>query len=329
MGQGSPKTQTVKTVTELDPTTKAWQSSLSGIGSTLYGQGPMQYYGGNTVAQYSPQSNTALNMMQGQAQAGAPNYAGAQMSAQRNLSGYNPAMPGAMQFALGNTNPQQQLDQFGMGSVSPYVDQAFNNGARHVTDAVNTQFAKAGRFGANAAYGQGLGGALSDLYTNIAMPAYENSANRALSATSTNLQSQMSGLGMYGDLFNQGAQNSMNQQSQLASLYNYGSMPAQQMAAVGSAYDSQNQANIDADKARWDFNQQAPWQSANMYAGLMSGMPSAQTSTQTSTGPGANKMMGALGGAASGAGVGMSFGGPLGAGIGAGIGGLMGLFGGG
>lgn len=323
MGQGSPKTQTVKNVTELDPATKAWQSTLSGMGANLYAQGPMQYYGGNTVAQYSPQSQQALNMMQGQAQAGAPNYGAAQMSAQRNLTGYNPAMPGASMFAMGGSAPQQQLDQFGMGSVNPYIDQAFNNGSRHVADAVNAQFAKAGRFGANAAYGQGMGNAMGDLYTSIAMPAYESSANRALSATGTNLQSQMQGLGMYGDMFQQGAQNSMNQQQLLSSLYNYGSMPAQQMAQVGSAYDSQNQANIDADKARWDFNQMAPWQNANMYAGLMSGMPGATSSTQTQTMPGTNRLMSAMGGAAS------AFGASGGNPWAAGIGGLAGLFGGG
>jgi len=322
MGQKTPKTQTVTTKTELDPATKAWQGTLSGIGSTLYGQGPLQYFGGNTVAQYSPETNQALDMMKTQAAGGAPNYELAQQSAAQNLSGYNPAMGGAAMFATGQSAPQQQLDQFGMGSVNPYIDRAYSNGARHVTDSMNAQFAKSGRFGANAAYGQGMGNALGDLYTNIAMPAYEGSANRALSAAGTNLQSQMQGLGMYGDMFQQGAQNSMNQQQLLAGLYNYGSMPAQQMAQVGGAIDSQNQANIDAEKAKWDFNQMAPWQTANMYAGLMSGMPGTTNSSQTSPVQQSNKLMAGLGGAAS------AFGASGGNPWMAAAGGLAGLFGG-
>lgn len=321
MGMGKPKTQTATTKVELDPATKAWQSTLSNMGANLYAQGAPEYYQGNTVAPMSAQTMYGMNQMQNQAMAGAPNYDLANFSATRALSGFNPAMGAATQFAMGNSAPQQDLDLYGMNSVNPYIDGMFQRGARQVTDAVNTQFAKAGRFGANAAYGQGLGNALGDMYTNIAMPAYESAAARGLQATGMRLNSQMQGAGMMGDLWNQGTQNAMAQQQLLPSLYQYGMAPATTMMGVGGMLDAYNQQQIDADKQRWDYNQNAPWMLANNYASLMQGLPSAQSTTQTQTMPGTNRFMSALGGAASGFGAG----GPWGAAIG----GLAGLFGGG
>ncbi len=321
MGMGKPKTQTVVNETKLDPATAAWQRQLSSIGQNLYNQGAPEYYQGNTVAPLSAQSMYGLNMMQNQAMAGAPNYGMANMAATNALSGFNPAMGPAAQFATGQSNPQQQLNLYSLDNVNPYIDQMYQRGARQVTDSVNAQFAKAGRYGANAAYGQGLGNALGDLHTSIAMPAYESAANRSLSALNTNLQSQMQGAGMMGDIWNQGIQNAQNQMQLLPSLYQYGLTPAQTMLGVGTAMDTYNQSLIDADKAKWDYEQNAPWLAAQNYAALMQGLPSATSSTQTQTMPGQNRMMGALGGAASG----FAMGGPWGAALG----GIAGLFGGG
>lgn len=321
MGKSTPAVSTVTNKVDADPTTKAWQQALMGIGQTEYGKGPAQYYPGQTFAPYSSQTQQGLGMLERQAQAGAPGYEQAQMAAQRNLSGFNPASMYAANFASGNTGAQQQMQQYASGSINPYIDNIYNAGAGKITDAVNSQFAKAGRFGANAAYGNTLGKSHGDFYNSIAFPAFESAQQRGMQATGMLNNSQMAGAGMYGDLYAQSGTQAMQQQQLMPSLYEYGNMPAQQMIGVGGAYEQMNQAMIDDARARWDFNQNAGWENAQRYANLMNGMPdfSGSTGTTTQT-PSTNRGMSMFGGAMSGAGAGFQMGGPWGAAIGAGLG---------
>jgi len=112
-------------------------------------------------------------------------------------------------------------------------------------------------------------------------------------------------------------------------MYQYGQQPAQTLMGVGGAYENLGQQLIDADKARWDYNQQSNQNMLGWAANIMNGLPVATNTTTTQTMPVAkpNRAMAALGGAAAGA---QSLGFlPGGAAAGAGVGALMSLFGGG
>lgn len=96
------------------------------------------------------------------------------------------AGPYAAQIAQAGQRPTTMgvdtLNAFTDVQNNPYLDQLWDSGRAKVTDAVNAQFAGAGRTGPNAAFGQGLGNALGDLYANIYAPAYENAQNRRMQA---------------------------------------------------------------------------------------------------------------------------------------------------
>jgi len=99
---------------------------------------------------------------------------------------------------------------------------------------------------------------------------------------------------------------------------------------VGGAYENLGQQLIDADRSRWDFNQQSNMNMLGWAANIMNGLPVGTNTTATQTSPVArtNRAMGAMGGALAGAQIGSAIPG-IGTGIGAGVGALMSLFGGG
>lgn len=547
MGQSSPSSQTVTNKTEIDPVTQQWRSALFDAGMNLFNQGPAQYYPGQTIAPYSQQTLTGLNMLQNQAQQGAVGLPQAYNALNRSMSGYMPgmdtamqasnggmmnpfygqigmygnqniagqvapmfgagmqqnpyaslsaqagsqqALPGAMSFlnngmganpyanqiaSAGQSSVAQQLNPYinqimsSANAQSPYgnqiaalgqqqttagmdtlnragqgdfshLDGLYNRGAEQITKDLNARFAGAGRTGPNAAYAQQLGNSLGNLYTDVYAPGVEAERNRQFNAagqlagiqqqdratamsglqTAAGMQSNtgallqaaglysdalgndfnrnigalnsaagltesgygrslqgaglygdlantdyarqlqgygqagnlaesgygrmMQGAGMYGDLLNtdanrryqsatdqaglwgqdmgtrlQGAQLAGNMWSQgnadalgaaamLPSMYQYGSMPAETMMQVGGAQEQMNQAQIDEDRARWDYSQNAGWQNAQRFAGLMSGMPDFSSQTTTTTGPGRNRGMSLLGGASTGFGMANSLG---------------------
>lgn len=327
MGSKTPATQTVTQKTEVDPLTQQWRSAIFNQGNDLLAQGPPQYYPGSTVVPYADQTVQGLDMLQQNAQGGAVGLPEAYDASMRAMSGWNPAMPYANDFAMGTSSGQQGMQAFMPGAQNPYLDQLWENGRGKVTDAVNAQFAGSGRFGANAAYGGALTQGLGDLYTGIYAPAYENERNRQMQAASTLLSSQMSGADMLGGLWSQGNMDAARAQAMLPSLYGYGQMPGQDMIGVGGAYENLSREYLDADINRWNYDQNAEWDMLQRYANMMNGLPDFSSTTQTTTGgQGYNRAMGALGGAASGAQMGSAFG-PWGTGIGAVVGGLTGLFG--
>lgn len=422
MGSKAPATQTVKNETVADPTTKAWQGALFNNATNLYGQGPAQFFPGQTVAPYTQQTLTGLNMMQNQAQQGAFGLPQAQNSAMRLMSGYVPGMHTAMNAANGGMqNPfagmiqsaanqqiapqvqpqlqqaQQSAQQVAQAGGTPttagtqalnsfqnmdlsHLNDLYSQGADQIGKDLNARFAQAGRTGMNAAFGNTLGKSLGNLYTSVFAPGVEAAQDRKMSAAnslagisqadraasmqgnSTAAQLGMQNAGMYGDFLNsdaarqfqgannlaglsesgfdrqlsgaqlaggmwgQGNQDALAGMNSLAGLYQYAGMPAEQMLGVGGALETMDQAQIDAARERWDFEQNAGWNNLGRMASVMQGLPDFSSQTQTTTGPKGSRGMGLLGGAASGAGIGMQFGGPMGAGIGAGLGGLFGLF---
>ena len=157
-------------------------------------------------------------------------------------------------------------------------------------------------------------------------------ANALMDQTTGAQQQQLNAAQMMQNFGNTQNQNALQALQQLPAMYQYGLQPAQTLMGVGGAYENLGQQLIDADRSRWDFNQQSNMNMLGWAANIMNGLPVATNTTATQTSPvaKANRAMGAMGGAVSGASIGTSLGGPgMGTAIGGGIGALMGLFGGG
>lgn len=313
MGGTPSSNQTVTNRTEIDPVTQAWRSQIMGAGNALYQQGTPAYYPGNTVVPFSDQTQMGLNYLQGQAQMGAPGLGEAYDASSRAMSGWNPAMPYAQGVAQGGLygNPAtQQLEQFG-GATNPHLDAMWRRGAEQVGNAVNSNFAQAGRYGANAAHTGALTQGLGDLYTQIHAPAYEAERNRGLSAAQTmgglydsGANRTLSGIDLMGSMHAQGNADAARASALLPSLYGYGQMPGQAMMDIGGIYESQAGQYLSADQDRYNYNANAPWQYLQQYAGMMNGLPDFSGSTQSQSGrAGTNRLMQGLGAASAGLGI--------------------------
>lgn len=321
MAGGGSQDSTVTNVNQLDPVTQAWRQNIMGAGGALYNQGTPAYYPGQTWTPFSNQTQSGLDYLQNYAQQGAPGLQQAQGAMSQAMTGFNPAMPFAANAAQGGLsgNPAMgALGGFG-GASNPYLDGLWNQGAEKVGNAVNGQFAQAGRFGANAAHTGALTQGLGNLYSQIYAPAYESERNRGLSAQQTmgglydaGVNRTMQGIGLFGDMYGQGQDSAMRAAAMLPGLYQYGQMPGQSMLDIGGMYEGQAQAMLDADQQRYNYTANAPWQYLSQYAGMMSGLPSSQSTTQTTTGPGNNNVMTGLGAASSLAGIYQAMGGASG-----------------
>lgn len=306
-GSSQGTTQRVVNETKVDPVTQQWRQQIMNRGNSLMSQGLPAFYPGNTVAPFSQQTTQGLDYLQNYASQGAPNFNAANDAASRGLSGFNPANDYAANAAGGglSNNPwSSMLSQYGSGE-NPHLRSMFDQGAGQIANAVNSNFAQAGRYGSSA-HGGAMTRELGNLWSSIAMPAYESERNRGLTAAQTggslwdNAQNRtLAGIDLFGGLHSQGNQDAARSMALLPQLYSYGLMPGQNMLDVGSIYEGQNQANIDANRERYDYNAQGPWNMLERYAGLMSGLPSFNSNSTTTTGPGPDRLMQGLGAAGS------------------------------
>lgn len=308
MGGGGSQNSTVRNVTEVDPVTQAWRGNIMQAGGQLWNQGVPDYYPGQTVVPFSQQTQQGLNYLQGQAQQGAPNLGAANDAAARGLSGWNPAMPMAAIAAQGglSNNPwSSAFSQYGAGN-NEYAQGMFQNAANDIGNAVNSQFAQAGRFGNNAARTDTMTRGIGNAWNQIMTPVYEAERNRGLQAQQTGASlfnagqdRTLQGIDLYGGMAAQGNADATRTMAMLPSLYGYGQMPGQAMLDVGGIYEGQAQNYINDDRARYDYAANAPWQYLQQYAGMMSGLPDFSSSTQTSTQPGPSRLMQGLGAAST------------------------------
>lgn len=328
MGGAPSSSQTVTNRTEIDPVTQAWRSQIMGAGNALYQQGTPAYYPGNTVVPFSDATQAGLNYLQGQAMQGAPGLDHAYDASARAMSGWNPALGYAANAAQGGlyANPaNQQLAQYG-AATNPHLDAMWQSGSQQVANAVNSNFAQAGRYGANAAHTGALARGLSDLHTGIYAPAYETERNRGLGAAQTmgglydsGANRTLAGIDLMGSMYAQGNADASRAAALLPSLYGYGQMPGQAMLDIGGMYEGQAGQYLSADQDRYNYNANAPWQYLTQYANMMNGMPDFSGSTQSSTGQqGTNRLMQGLGAASAGLGIWQALGG-----LGAAGGGLL------
>ena len=248
--------------------------------------------------------------------------------------GANPAASGLDYFGSGgelNNNPW--LDSM-YGAASRSVTDNFRNS---IAPSLASTFSAAGRTGSGASQGafgqatQSLGNTLGDLGANLYGNAYESGRNRQLSALGTQgslynagIGNQLTALSGLNSSFNQGFNNQMGALDRISGNYNTerglqnaaaGMAPSMNAANItalqaalqgGQVLDADAQARIDADRARFDFSQQAPRDFYSNLSGLYSGVQPARIQGQQPQPY--NTLAGGLGGALVGSRIGGLFG---------------------
>lgn len=308
MGGGGSQNSTVTNRTDVDPVTQAWRSNIMGAGGALYNQGTPSPYPNSTVVPFSNQTQGGLDYLQNYAQRGATNLNAANDAQARAMSGWNPAMPMAANAAMGglSNNPwSSAFSQYGSGN-NDYARSMFQNAANDIGNAVNSQFAQAGRFGGNAAQTDTMTRGIGNAWNQIMTPVYENERNRGLQAQqigaglyNAGQDRTMQGIGLFGDMYSQGNADAARATALQPSLYSYGMQPGQTMLDVGGIYEDQANRYLQDDVNRYNQPYQDAWSHLQNYAGLMSGLPDFSSTTQTQTQPGPNRLMQGLGAAST------------------------------
>lgn len=325
---GGPDSVTQTTATNPPDYLLPFLKDSATMAQRLMGRGPMNYFPGNTVVPFSPQTNQALNLQQNRALGGSPLVGSAQSFTQNLLGGNSPLNQNFSGGPLG----LDILSGFTNGNVNPYLDATFDRAAGAVNRGLDTTLARAGRdLDANLGV---RSDALNNLATNIYGGAYESDRNRGLNAATS----------MSNQIFS-GGQNDLTRRLQAASTLGGQQLSAlnnalplaredyfdiAQLGGVGSQVEQQAQNIIQDQMNRYNFAQEAPYASLDRFISQISGMPMGQQTSSTQP-VFRNTAGGLLGGALTG-GTLFGAGGPLaalglGGPLGAGIGGLLSLLG--
>lgn len=290
----SSQTQTQRQVSEPWAPQQQYLTDLFSRAQAQLNAGGMQPYEGQLVAPRSQATTTAEGMMLQQANNLAPQASG--------VSNYLTSLmqPGALDVA---NNPY--LKSAIQAASQPVVESFQSVGGP--LEQIRSHFTAGNSAGSGSREGiagglamRSLGQTLANMSSNMTYQAYGDAQNRAMQAA-----------GM------------MPQALQTALL------PAQLTGQVGAARDIYQQATLDAERERFNYNQQLPWLNLQNYGNLIGGnYGGTTTGTTTTPGPIKSPLMQGLGGAATGASLAMMIPGlqPFGAAA-AGIGGLLGLLG--
>ncbi len=234
MGKGSqPATQETKQTTEPWDQQKPYLEDVFKQAKNLYNTGGPQAYPGSTVVPMNDTEQYALNYLKGTAMSG-------------------------MQ---GNIGKMQQATDFGLGGVldpsSNVALQAHAQGAiqpifRDLTESalpqVRNDALAAGQFGGSRqgiAEGQAIGRAM-DTAGNVTSGIYSDAYNRGLSTFSDTLRN-------------------------MPSLMEAQVLPAQLLSSAGSQQRSFEQALLDEQIARYNYNQSLPFTNLAQYQNFVQG----------------------------------------------------------
>lgn len=160
MGSKPPSTTTQINKTELDPVTQAAKQKVFDQAGQLYGQGPAQYYPGQTYVGASDRTQQGMNYLTQQAQQGAFGMGQAQDAASRAMSGVMPGMGTAQRISMGVGAPnpwamqQQGAQGVAQGSAGMVQQGTMSNPwATNVAGAGLTPNAYTGQIAANGQRG--------------------------------------------------------------------------------------------------------------------------------------------------------------------------------
>lgn len=297
-----------------------------------------QAYAGPRVAGFSQPSQMGLDATVQTAMQGNPlasNAVGAVNNITGNL-GVNQNMLDATQGA--NAVAQGQIGASGIGSnlagiaageglgeMNPYLQQSIQGQQQSALNQIKAASSASDRYGSGA-MGAKAAQALGQIGVNAAAQNYENQANRQMQAAQALSGEQLAnvgnmtnaGLGL-ADMFGSGQTRALQGAGIGQAVNDLRFADQQKLMQAGSAYDTQQQQQLDALRSQYEENRDIPWQRFQQYGNTIGGV-SSPYGQQTQTQPGQSPITSALGGAMSGYGM---FG-PLGA-LG---GGALGLFGG-
>jgi hypothetical protein len=238
---GSSKSQTSTTTTEPPKYLQPFlQQGMQGAQS-LYNQGPAQYYPGETVVGFSPETEQALGMQAARATAGSPVMGAANSYAQSTLAG-------------------GQTPTFG-GASNPHLDAMFNQGANQITNRLQSDFASSGRNtgAARPVAADELGGFATQLYGG----AYESERDRMASELGQQRGLQLGVLGLSPQLA----------QADYTDI--------DRLAGVGQQREDLTGRQMEDEAARWDFGQTAQGTALDQYLARLQGYPGGVTSAST------------------------------------------------
>jgi len=240
MGSSKQTTQTTSgggsstSTTTSTPMQQQYYEQLLGQANNLYGQGPMNMYGGNTIANLTPAQLESMNLTSNWVTGGAQDQ---------------------MNQTLGNFN-QMMSGRVNTGAGSPYGDM-MNVYKGQAMDSANDMMSQLRA--QQVMSGQQGGSSRGDILNNRVI----EEANRQVTdagaqmynnAYNTAQQTQAAALGQYGSIMNMPLEMSKH-------MYNRVGLPQQQY----------NQAMMDDARQRYEFAQMAPWQHLTQYANLISG----------------------------------------------------------
>lgn len=280
------------------------------------------YYPGETVADFSPETEAALQLQTQRALAGSPLIGQSQDQLTRTMAGdylnanpVNQYLGTTADGSMLNGNPYREAM---MTAAAGDITNAYNNAVNNV----NARFSASGRYGSGAQQRavaneqDTLASNLGKAATNIYYGDYQNERNNQINAANT-----------IGSAYNNERNNQIRGMMFAPELAQADYMDIASLGEVGAAREGLTQSLINADVDRYNYEQQLPLNMLSAYMASVQGNYGGTTSN-VSTAPtaGTNRVGNLLGGAAAGGGLGYMLGGSTGGLAGAGLGGLLGSF---
>ena len=276
------------------------------------------YYPGQTVAGQSPYTLNAYGIVNGQAGSGDNAYG----SMGNALNTTNNVMQNAITGNQGLTNLNrvgdtnagntglQALNKM-TNAVNPYSQQLLNQAIGQQTSQLNGNFSQAGRYGSGA-HENAVADAATNLTNNFYADAYDKqmqAANSASQAYNTGVGNNIAAMNDAAGVYN----NALQAQNQAAlnakDLYNQRYTDAQWLSDIGANQENYNQAKIDADIDRYNYNAQRPLTALSNYNQLIQGTYGGTTTSTGKTGYTGSALGSAVGGATAAASLASALGG--------------------
>ena len=285
----------------------AQQEALARQNSQILGQAQQSFLGGM-------QAGSAAQPLYQNIYGAAQNQPGAGVYGQAAAGGLQNQALGQMQSIAGgsmlNSNPYQQ--QMMQAATRP-LEQAFS---QSVLPGISSLYSKSGRLGSGSmerALGtatESYGRALGDATSNLAGSQYQ--AERQLqqqalgmfgtasaqdiatrlagaqglqSAQAQSLQGQLGAAGGVGTAQEQALQRQLQAASAAPSIYAQQYLPSQALGQVGAQQEAISGQALQEQMARYNFQQQLPYQQLSGYLSSVYGSPMGSYGTQTSTSP--------------------------------------------
>lgn len=295
-------------------------TEIFGNAQHLYYNGQLapEYYSGNTVASQSPYTTQAYGIVSGQAGRGDNAYGsmGNAFNTTNNVMGN--AISGNVGLSnlnrVGDTNAGntglQALNQM-TTAVNPYSQKLLNQAIGQQTSQLNGNFSQAGRYGSGA-HENAVADAATNLTNNFYADAYDKqmqAANSASQAYNTGMGNNIAAMNDAAGVYN----NALQAQNQAAmnakDLYNQRYTDAQWLSDIGANQENYNQALIDADIDRYNYNAQRPLTNLSNYNQLIQGTYGGTTTSTGKTGYSGSALGSAVGGATAAASLASALGG--------------------